>query len=97
MSFWEKLTYSGGSIDRLGGAEKYRIECKSSYPDGRIAIRLFEYDAQIALDEGEIREETLTIEEIAECSGFSVAEVEQLEGLRSIGGKENIRGFQSII
>lgn len=41
--------------------KKYHIECESSYPDGRIAIRLFEYDAQIALDEGEVREETLTV------------------------------------
>ena len=40
---------------------KEGIECESSYPDGRIAIRLFEYDAQIALDEGEVREETLTV------------------------------------
>ncbi|MCM1251730.1 MAG: hypothetical protein NC321_02840, partial [Clostridium sp.] len=28
--------------------KKYHIECESSYPDGRITIRLFEYDAQIA-------------------------------------------------
>ena len=38
--------------------KKYHIECESSYPDGRITIRLFEYDAQIALDEGEVRAET---------------------------------------
>lgn len=41
--------------------KKYHIECESSYPDGRITIRLFEYDAQIALDEGEVTEETLTV------------------------------------
>ena len=41
--------------------KKYHIECESSYPDGKITIRLFEYDAQIALDEGEIIEETLTV------------------------------------
>ncbi len=41
--------------------KKYHIECESSLPDGRIAIRLFEYDAQIALDEGEVTEETLTV------------------------------------
>lgn len=41
--------------------KKYHIECESSYPDGKITIRLFEYDAQIALDEGEITEETLTV------------------------------------
>lgn len=41
--------------------KKYHIECESSYPDGRITIRLFEYDAQIALDEGKVTEETLTV------------------------------------
>ena len=41
--------------------KKYHIECESSFPDGKIMIRLFEYDAQIALDEGEITEETLTV------------------------------------
>ncbi len=41
--------------------KKYHIECESSMPDGKIAIRLFEYDAQIALDEGEVTEETLTV------------------------------------
>ena len=41
--------------------KKYHLECESSLPDGRITIRLFEYDAQIALDEGVVREETLTV------------------------------------
>lgn len=41
--------------------KKYHLECESGLPDGRIAIRLFEYDAQIALDEGGITEETLTV------------------------------------
>lgn len=41
--------------------KKYHMECESSYPDGRIMIRLFEYDAQIALDEGMVTEETLTV------------------------------------
>lgn len=38
--------------------KKYHVECESSLPDGKIAIRLFEYDAQTALDEGEVTEET---------------------------------------
>ena len=42
-------------------AKKYHLECESSYPDGKITIRLFEYDAQIALDEGDVTEETLTV------------------------------------
>ena len=41
--------------------KKYHLECESSFPDGKITIRLFEYDAQIALDEGEVTEETLTV------------------------------------
>ena len=41
--------------------KKYHVECESSLPDGRITIRLFEYDAQIALDEGEVTKETLTV------------------------------------
>ena len=48
---------------RITGTEtkKYHLECESSYPNGRITIRLFEYDSQISLDEGEITEETLTV------------------------------------
>ncbi len=41
--------------------KKYHLECESGYPDGKLTIRLFEYDAQIALDEGEITKETLTV------------------------------------
>lgn len=39
----------------------YHWECQST-PDSRMLIRLFEYDAQIALDQGEISKETLTVE-----------------------------------
>ena len=48
---------------RIAGSKvkKYHLECESSLPDGKITIRLFEYDAQIALDEGEVTEETLTV------------------------------------
>ncbi len=41
--------------------KKYHLECESSLPDGRMTIRLFEYDAQIALDEGKVIGETLTV------------------------------------
>ena len=41
--------------------KKYHLECESSLPDGKMTIRLFEYDAQIALDEGEDTQETLTV------------------------------------
>ena len=48
---------------RIIGKEtkKYHIECESSLPDGKITVRLFEYDAQIALDEGMVTKETLTV------------------------------------
>lgn len=35
--------------------KKYHVECESSLPDGRMTIRLFEYDAQIALDEAKLQ------------------------------------------
>ena len=48
--------------------KKCHIECESSLPDGKITIRLFEYESyavrhnlQIALDEGGVTEETLTV------------------------------------
>jgi len=41
--------------------KKYHLECESSLPDRRITIRLFEYDAQIALDESEVTGEILTV------------------------------------
>ncbi len=48
---------------RIIGKEtkKYHIECESGLPDGKITVRLFEYDAQIALDEGTVMKETLTV------------------------------------
>lgn len=39
----------------------YHWECQST-PDSRMLIRLFEYDAQIALDRGEVSKEVLTVE-----------------------------------
>ena len=41
--------------------KKYHLECESSLPDGRMTIRLFEYDAQNALGEGEVINEILTV------------------------------------
>lgn len=56
----ERITDTSFAI--LGKVRKtYHIECESSLPDGRMTIRLFEYDAQIALDEGEVIEEILTV------------------------------------
>lgn len=39
----------------------YHWECQST-PDSHMLIRLFEYDAQIALDHGEVSKEMLTVE-----------------------------------
>lgn len=56
----ERITDTDFMIN--GGIKKnYHLECESSLPDGRMTIRLFEYDAQIALDEGDVTEETLTV------------------------------------
>lgn len=56
----ERITDTNFTV--LGKTQKkYHIECESSLPDGKIMIRLFEYDAQIALDEGDVTEETLTV------------------------------------
>lgn len=41
--------------------KKYHIECESGFSNGKIMVRLFEYDAQIALDEAAITRETLTV------------------------------------
>lgn len=40
--------------------KQYHWECQST-PDNRMLIRLFEYDAQIALDQGSIANESLTV------------------------------------
>jgi hypothetical protein len=40
--------------------KKYHIECQSSTDDSML-IRIFEYDAQIALDQGKIQEGVLTV------------------------------------
>ena len=56
----ERITDTNFTV--LGKTQKkYHIECESSLPDGKIMIRLFEYDAQITLDEGDVTEETLTV------------------------------------
>ena len=41
--------------------KKYHLECESSKYSTRILVRIFEYDAQIALDEGEIEGETIRV------------------------------------
>lgn len=42
--------------------KKYHLECESSSSDGTILIRIFEYAAQIALDDGVVAGEELTVE-----------------------------------
>ena len=64
------LNQQGGNEDeritdtsfKIEGKEtkKYHLECQSS-TDNSMLIRFFEYDTQIALDEGEIKENVLTV------------------------------------
>lgn len=56
-----RITDTNFTVVRNLVRKNYHLECESSLPDDRITIRLFEYDAQIALDEGTILEETLTV------------------------------------
>ncbi|MDO4341077.1 MAG: hypothetical protein Q4C91_23885 [Eubacteriales bacterium] len=55
----EKIT---DSCFEIQGAirKKYHIECQSA-PDGSLAIRFFEYDSQIALDNGELTKHCLEV------------------------------------
>lgn len=55
----EKITDSCFEI-RSEIPKKYHIECQST-PDGSIVIRFFEYDSQIALDDGELESHRLTV------------------------------------
>ena len=41
--------------------KKYHLECQST-TDNKMIVRMFEYDTQIALDAGEVVQETLTVE-----------------------------------
>lgn len=40
--------------------KKYHLECQSG-PDDSMLVRIFEYDAQIALDQGELKDSVLTV------------------------------------
>ena len=55
----EKITDSCFEI-RSELPRKFHIECQST-PDGSMAIRFFEYDSQIALDQGELKNHRLTL------------------------------------
>ena len=47
-------------IDKAGTKKKYHVESQST-PDSTILVRIFEYDTQIALDHGDVTENTLTV------------------------------------
>ncbi len=55
----ERITDSSFTIHGKK-AKKYHLECQSS-PDSSMLVRFFEYGTQIALDQGEIRGNTLTV------------------------------------
>lgn len=56
-----RITDTNFTIIRDISRKNYHLECESGSPDGRMTIRLFEYDAQIALDDGTVVKETLTV------------------------------------
>ena len=47
-------------LDSAGNKKKYHVECQST-PDSTMLVRMFEYDTQIALDDGEATGNTLTV------------------------------------
>ena len=55
----ERITDSSFTIHGKK-AKKYHLQCQSS-PDSSMLVRFFEYGTQIALDQGEIRGNTLTV------------------------------------
>ncbi|MCI8648350.1 MAG: hypothetical protein HFE76_16510 [Firmicutes bacterium] len=50
----KRITDSSFAVQGKTGTKKYHWECQST-PDSSMLIRFFEYDSQIALDEGNIR------------------------------------------
>lgn len=57
----KRITDTNFAVDNGKVRKKYHWECQST-PDSRMLIRLFEYDAQIALDDGVCGVESLTVE-----------------------------------
>ena len=57
----KRITDTNFAVDDGNVRKKYHWECQST-PDSKMLIRLFEYDAQIALDEGDCGEESLCVE-----------------------------------
>lgn len=55
----ERITDTNFTIE-AEKPKKYHLECQST-ADSSMLVRFFEYDTQIALDEGEIRENVLTV------------------------------------
>ena len=57
----KRVTDSHFEITQDGITKKFHVECESRRYDGSILIRLFEYDTQIALDNGEWNRKTLRL------------------------------------
>ncbi len=56
----ERITDTSFKIISGTGSKKYHWECQSS-TDSSMLVRFFEYDTQLALDEGEIKRNVLTV------------------------------------
>lgn len=59
----KRITDTNFAVIKGTERKMYHWECQST-PDSRMLIRLFEYDAQIALDKSEVSREVLTYQEI---------------------------------
>ena len=57
----KRITDSLVQVSMNGITKKYHTECESSPDDGTILIRMFEYDAQIALEERTFENYTLNV------------------------------------
>ena len=57
----KRITDSQILILSKGKTKKYHVECESSIKTGAVLVRIFEYGAQIALDDAEFNEEEMKL------------------------------------
>ena len=62
LSDQKRVTDSGFTIEFQGRKRKYHYECESSRYDDSLLVRMFEYDAQIALDTADVDKQCLRVE-----------------------------------
>ncbi len=57
----KRITDSHFEVEQNGITKRYHLECESSRYDDSILVRIFEYDAQIALDNAELKKGRLNV------------------------------------